>query len=649
SKREPVKNEPLKKELPKREPLKNESLKKELPKREPLKNESLKKELPKREPVKKELPKREPVKNEPLKKELPKREPVKNEPLKKELPKREPLKKEAPKREPLKKENPKREPQKREPLKKETPQIQPIKKEIIKAESQKFKPKKKSGKVGYILLACFMVCFLGGSAVVFAVKSKVQLPNVPTAPAITMSDNSNQNHSFSGNNSLEEEGEKEFLLEGVEYPKITESERKEGVYTFLIIGRDTISGSTDTMILVTYDTVNQTLDGMSILRDTIVNINATTPKLNAVYNYARGSDPDTQAQKGTDALKLQISKLTGIYPDFYVMIEWEAVGELVDVIGGVEFEVPYDMKYDDPLQNLHIDQAAGLRVVNGDDAMEIIRHRQNNIGMSVGDSGRVEVQQDFLIAVAQTCLTPDMLWKAPELANIFFSKVQTDLSVGNLLAFAQLAMGMNLEEDVQMVSMPYYSTNRWLNVSYVAVAETAMLELINESFNPYLEDVRSSDLQLMYSNGNGTFGVTNAALANPAMAVPPVYEVEEDEEETDEEETDGEETDEEETDGEEADGEETDGEETDGEETDGEETDGEETDEAETDEAEADEAEADEAEVDGVEVDGAEVATDGETVANPDEIPQIDLLGPVDGIENLEATTVDPIVTEDIF
>ena len=80
-------------------------------------------------------------------------------------------------------------------------------------------------------------------------------------------------------------------------------------------------------------------------------------------------------ENGMTALKTEVSRLTGIYPDFYVQVEWEAIGKLVDAVGGVEFEVPFDMDYDDPAQELHIHQKKGLRLLNGDDAMQVVRFR----------------------------------------------------------------------------------------------------------------------------------------------------------------------------------------------------------------------------------------------------------------------------------
>ena len=99
------------------------------------------------------------------------------------------------------------------------------------------------------------------------------------------------------------------------------------------------------------------------------------------------------------ALKQEVSRLTGIYPDFYVMVEWEAIGELVDALGGVYFDVPFDMNYDDPYQDLHIHQEAGYRKLSGEDAMEVIRWRKNNGEPSPGDVGRIQIQQDFLSAM----------------------------------------------------------------------------------------------------------------------------------------------------------------------------------------------------------------------------------------------------------
>ena len=132
-------------------------------------------------------------------------------------------------------------------------------------------------------------------------------------------------------------------------PVVTMSGQREGVYTFLLVGRDTGGGGlTDTILLLTYDVNAKTITGLNIPRDTMLNVKTMSKRINAVYNYNKGSDPDTQVEKGMTALKQWVGRTTGIVPNFYVILEWEAVGKLVDAVGGVTFTVPYNMNYDDP-------------------------------------------------------------------------------------------------------------------------------------------------------------------------------------------------------------------------------------------------------------------------------------------------------------
>ncbi|MGI5963459.1 MAG: LCP family protein [Lawsonibacter sp.] len=342
-------------------------------------------------------------------------------------------------------------------------------------------------------------------AIFLALRAWIRLPDVPDLPGT--------------DSSQVVEGEDGVVFDGAQLPNVTKSGRKPGYYTFLVAGRDVASGSTDTILLFTFDTENKKLNALSIPRDTMINTSASSKRINAVYARNRGSSDLPEAQRvknGMTALKQEVSKLTGIYPDFYVFLEWEAVGELVEALGGVYFDVPFDMDYDDPYQDLHIHQAAGYRKLNGEDAMEVVRWRKNNTGSSGGDVARIKVQQAFLAAVLEQCLQPSTLLKAPSLAQIFLDNVETDLSIGNILAFAQLAVGMDPEQDVVFTTVPY--ANAWYNgASMVTAVEDELLEILNSGMNPYVDEIQSSDLQLIYKKSNGSYGVTNGELADPKM------------------------------------------------------------------------------------------------------------------------------------
>ena len=360
-------------------------------------------------------------------------------------------------------------------------------------------------KIRYRLFQFLVVLAVLAIAVCLAARAWITLPTVPNLPSGTVTT---------------DEGDMTF--DGAELPNVAKSGRKDGVYTFLLVGQDTGGGgNTDTMLLVTFDSVNKEVHGMSLPRDTMINSSHSGAghRLNAVYNYNKGSDPDTQLEKGMAALKTEVGKLTGIVPNFYVVVQWEAVGQLVDAIDGVWFEVPFDMDYDDPYQDLHIHQEAGYRLLSGDDAMQVVRWRKNNTGSSGGDVARIPIQQDFLKAAISQCLKPEILLKAPSLAQIFMENVETDLSIGNILAFAQLAAGMDTENNVNFVTMPWVDA-KYPGVSMILPDVDQLLELLNDGFNPYQDEIQSSDLQVLYRNSDGSYGVTGGTLLDSSLSRP---------------------------------------------------------------------------------------------------------------------------------
>ena len=342
-----------------------------------------------------------------------------------------------------------------------------------------------------------MLLVLGVLAVVFLgvgmfVRSWIRMPEVPELPGIVE-------------------------LPGVETPDApVTAPRKQGVYTFLLAGRDVASGSTDTMLLLTYDTNAKTIFGLNLPRDTMMNVTTNSKRLNAVYSYNKGTEKDKQVERGMGALKEAVADLTGILPDFYVLVEWEAIGELVDAVGGVEFEVPFDMDYDDPYQDppLHIHQKAGLRTLTGDDAMQVIRWRKNNDGGGGGgDIARLSIQQDFLKAVVKKCLQPSIVLKFSSLVNIFKENVETDLTVGNILAFAEQAIGMDPSTGVTFATAPLADSFKYNKAALVTLDVDGLLEIVNTSMSPYNREITREDVEIVVHEGNLKFSVTSGELA----------------------------------------------------------------------------------------------------------------------------------------
>ena len=144
-------------------------------------------------------------------------------------------------------------------------------------------------------------------------------------------------------------------------PRADGERKTKDWYTILVLGRDTGGGGNcDTMMLASYNVTDQKVTVMNIPRDTMVNVPWDIKKINSVYNWYGGGE------KGIQALYKEIAQLVGFTPDYQVIVEWEAVGELVDAIGGVWFDVPRDMQYWDPLQDLAINVKKGYQLLDGD-------------------------------------------------------------------------------------------------------------------------------------------------------------------------------------------------------------------------------------------------------------------------------------------
>jgi hypothetical protein len=210
------------------------------------------------------------------------------------------------------------------------------------------------------------------------------------------------------------------------------------------------------------------------------------------------------------------------------------VGKIVDAIGGVWFDVPYDMSYHDPYQDLVIEQAKGYRLLSGDDAMQVIRWRKNDGSSGIGDSGRMEIQQNFLKAVIKQMLTIQNVGNLNKIAKVFQDNVETNLSFQNILWFAQKAfMGGLSVDDVEFLTMPWKSANvysryytklsgKYTELNYVFPIGSQLLEIVNEKLSPFVEKFTLSDLDIMSVNSDGSISSSTGYVEDKQAAVAPV-------------------------------------------------------------------------------------------------------------------------------
>jgi len=225
---------------------------------------------------------------------------------------------------------------------------------------------------------------------------------------------------------------------------------------------------TDTIMVVGLDRYFKTVRVLSLPRDTLVEIPGQNGwhKINAAH-----------ALGGPEGVERTIEENFHLRVHHYIRTDFGGFVELVDALGGVELLVEKDMDYDDNWGQLHIHLKKGQQVLDGDKAHQYVRFRHD----TRGDLGRIERQQKLLRAIVQKILTPEGLTKLPDLADIAYQHITTDLKKRELLSLAMFLKEIR-SEDVETASLPVYSEGHGL-WPQPQEARKLLREMFGASFN----------------------------------------------------------------------------------------------------------------------------------------------------------------------
>ena len=242
---------------------------------------------------------------------------------------------------------------------------------------------------------------------------------------------------------------------------------------------------TDTIIVASYNPNTQKAVLLSIPRDSFTGTNTkravASDKINALYNITR--DP----MKTVEA----VNELTGLDLQYYAIVQTEALIELVDAIGPIEYYVPTDMNYDDTSQDLHIHFEEGLQEIDGQAAEELLRFRKNNDGTSFpeeygdNDIGRMRNQREFITAVVEQTVKLENITKLGTIIDIASRNLITNLDFNILKDYLPYAVEFSTE-NLQTASLPgtVPNLNQTNGVSIYVVDEEETEQLVTELFYP---------------------------------------------------------------------------------------------------------------------------------------------------------------------
>ena len=270
---------------------------------------------------------------------------------------------------------------------------------------------------------------------------------------------------------------------------VNKKELKQDYYTILLAG--TVDGyNTDTMMLCAVDVKAGTVKLVSINRDTQVDVGIDIPKINAMYGW---KGPETMCQK--------VTEVTGIPINDYVVINMNSFIKVIDMIGGVDYTVPFDMIHRDADEKFDIKLLAGYQNLDGKEALQFVRYRST----SENDFGRVNRQKDFLVATMKQVLKKFSLTQIEGYIQIFNDNVKTSMSVQEMVWYlTNVITDLDFDEDVTSDTLPHYTTGYWTNPnakkyatqSYVYLDAQQVVDYVNANINPFTTDLTVDDVHI---------------------------------------------------------------------------------------------------------------------------------------------------------
>ncbi|MBY0357793.1 MAG: LCP family protein [Candidatus Obscuribacterales bacterium] len=207
----------------------------------------------------------------------------------------------------------------------------------------------------------------------------------------------------------------------------------ENKVTILLMGVDSngkdadrFNGTrSDTMMLVSIDPTLNSVGVISIPRDSRVHIeHHGTDKINAAHAFG---GPELAVKTVRDAF--------GVPIDHYIAVDTQGLKRLFEILGPVQVLVEKEMHYTDHAAKLNVDLQPGLQTLTPTQAEEYVRFRHD----ARGDIGRIERQQWFLRQAGNKFKEPQIVLKMPELVQLAYECIRTDLPMQDILKLAAFA------------------------------------------------------------------------------------------------------------------------------------------------------------------------------------------------------------------
>lgn len=251
----------------------------------------------------------------------------------------------------------------------------------------------------------------------------------------------------------------------------TDYVRNKERFLFLVVGVDRAAGLADAIMLVSFDITEGSISVMQIPRDTYIEADGAGKKINALL-----------PERGVYGIRDILERTLCINIDYTALIDLDSLEMIVDAVGGVEIDVPFDMKYSDPFQELYIDIKAGTQLLDGKNAVDFIRYRAE---YADGDLGRIDAQKQFLSSLFHKVINELNAVRALSIARGILPMLETDLIIDDAAYFAGKFFSLR-ERSLTMLTAPGFQLHKTAPEAwYYVLSREGTLEAVNSYFNVY--------------------------------------------------------------------------------------------------------------------------------------------------------------------
>lgn len=223
-------------------------------------------------------------------------------------------------------------------------------------------------------------------------------------------------------------------------------------------------GRTDTLIVATFNPNDEKLKLVSIPRDTMVEIvgRGYEDKINHAHAFG-----------GKTMTIDTVENFLGIPIDYYATVNFDAFKNIIDILGGITVNVPFDFQ-----QNSDDRKAEKLQFYEGEmqlDGRYALAYARMRYEDPRGDIGRNERQQEVIESIIDKALSVGTITKVDDLVQEIGNNVETNLKIGEGLGFAKQYAGFSTS-NIEKLNVKTYPT-KINGVSYQIPDEDSLYEI----------------------------------------------------------------------------------------------------------------------------------------------------------------------------